>query len=69
MRPKGMRDFGRVHCQRSEESSSRRKKQVFLFRRTVGVKVEGKAISASFLKIEGRETFVGAKDRRKRDGL
>ena len=32
------------------------------------VKVIGKVIATSFLKIERRETFVGAKDRRKRDG-
>ena len=45
-------------------SSSRgnREKRVFLCRRTVGVKVEGQVIPASFLKIEGRGTFVGVKD-------
>ena len=48
--------FGRIQCQRSEESSSRGKRRVFLCRRTVRVKVEGKAIPASFLKIEGRGT-------------
>ena len=60
--------FGRIQCQRGKESSSRGKgrRQVFLCRRTVRVKVGGKAISASFLKIEGWETLVGAKDRGKR---
>ena len=31
---------------------------------TVRFKVRGKVISANFLKIEGRRTLVGAKDRR-----
>ena len=55
--------FGRIQCQRGKESSSRgkRKRRVFLCRRTVRVKVEGKAIPASFLKIEGRGTLVGVK--------
>ena len=61
--------FGRIQCQRSEESRSRgkRKKRVFLCRRTVRVKIESKVIPASFRKIEERGTFVGAKDRRERD--
>ena len=61
--------FGRIPCQRGEESSSRgkRKRRVFLCRRTVGVKVGGKAIPASFLKVEGRRALVGAKDRGERD--
>ena len=56
--------FGRIHCQRSKKSSSqeKRKRRVFLCRKTVGVKVGGKIISASFLKVEGRRTLVGAKD-------
>ena len=47
--------FGRIQCQRGKESSSRgkRKRRVFLCRRTVGVKVGGKVIPASFLKLEG----------------
>ena len=32
-------------------------------RKTVTVKVEGKVIQASFRKVEGRGTLVGAKDR------
>ena len=61
--------FDRMQCQRGKEGSSREKikRQVFLCRRTVRVKVEGKAIPASFLKIEGRRTLVGAKDRRDRN--
>ena len=31
------------------------------------VKVGAKVIPASFLKVEGKETLVGAKDRRERD--
>ena len=62
--------FGRIQCQRSKECSSRGKgkKRVFLCRRTVRVKVKGKVIKASFLKIEARGTLVGEKSRRKRDG-
>ena len=61
--------FGRIQCQRGEESSSRgkRKRRVFLCRRTVKVKIQGKVIPASFLKIEGRGTLVVAIDRRERD--
>ena len=56
--------FGRIQCQRGKESSSRGKRRVFLCRGTVGVKVGGKVIPASFLKIEERGTLVGAKDRK-----
>ena len=59
-----------IQCERSKENSSRGKRirQVFLCRRTVRFKVRSKVIPTSFLKIQGGETFVGAKDRRKRDG-
>ena len=62
--------LGRIQCQRRKESSSRGKgkRRVFLCRRTVRVKIKSKVIPASFLKIEGRGTLVGAKDRRERDG-
>ena len=48
--------IGCIQCQKSEESKSsgNRKSRVFLCRRTVRVKVKGKVISTSFLKIEGR---------------
>ena len=61
--------FGRIQCQRGKESSNRgkRKRQAFLCRWTVRVKVGGKVIPASFLKIEGRGTLVGAIGRRERD--
>ena len=61
--------FDRIQCQRSTESSSRgkRKRRVFLRRRTVRVRVKSEVISTSFLKIKGRRTLVGAKDWRKRD--
>ena len=61
--------FGCIQCPRSKESSSRgkRKRRVFLCIGIVRVKVKSKVIPTSFLKTEGRETFVGAKERRKRD--
>ena len=61
--------FGRIQCQRGEKNSSRgkRKRRVFLCRRTVRVKVGGKAISTSFLKVKGRGTLVGAIDQRERE--
>ena len=52
MRPKGMEDLAACNA-RGKESSSRGKRRVLLCRRTVRVKVEGKLIPASFLKIEG----------------
>ena len=47
---------GRIQCQRDKESSSRGKKKgrVFLCKWTVGVKIKGKVIPASFLKVEGK---------------
>ena len=59
-----------IQCQRSKENSSKgkKKRQVFLCRRTGTVKVKSKVIRTSFLKIQGRETFVETKDRRKGDG-
>ena len=58
------RTFVRIQCQKGKESnSSRGKRRVFLCRRTVKVKVGGKAIPASFLKVKGR----GAIGRRERD--
>ena len=61
--------FGRIHCQRGKESSCRgkRKRRVFLCRRTVKVNVGDKPIPASFLKIEGKGALVGAIGRRERD--
>ena len=54
--------FGCMQCQRSKESSSKGKRRLFVSRRTVGVKVEGKVIPTSFLKIEGRRAFFGEKE-------
>ena len=58
--------FGRIQCQRGKESSSRgkRKRRVFLYKKIVVVKVGDKVLLASSLKVEGRRTLVGAKDRR-----
>ena len=55
--------FGCIHCQRGKESSCRvkRKRRVFLCKRTVRVKVGGKVIPARFLKIEGRGCSLGRK--------
>ena len=55
--------FGRIQCQNGKESSSseKRKRQVSLCRGTVGVNVGGKAIPASFLKIERRGRSLGRK--------
>ena len=57
------RIFGCIQCQRSKESSSRgkRKRQVFLYKGTVRVKVKSKVIPASFLKIVGRGRSLGKK--------
>ena len=59
-----------IQCQRSKENSSKgkKKRRMFLCRRTMRAKVKSKVILTSFPKIQGRETLVGAKDRRKRDG-
>ena len=53
--------LGCTQCWRSKESRNRGKSKrgVYLFRRTVRVKVQSKAIKASFLKIEGKWAFVG----------
>ena len=53
--------FCRIQCQIGKESSSRgkRKMRVFLCRGAVRVNVGGKAIPASFLKIEGRGRSLG----------
>ena len=60
--------FGHIQCQRSKESSrGKRKRRVFLCRRTARVTVKSKIIPTSFLKVEGRGPFIGAKDRKKRD--
>ena len=59
-----------IQCQRSKESSNKgkKKRRVFLCRRTVRVKVKSKVILTSFPKIQEKETLVGAKDRRKSYG-
>ena len=55
--------FRRIQCQRGKESSSRgkRKRRVFLCRRTVRVKVGGKPIPASFLKFKEGGRLLGRK--------
>ena len=55
-----------IQCQRGKENSNRgkRKIQVFLCRRTVRVKVQGKVIPASFLKIGKEDVFWGERPER-----
>ena len=68
MRPKGMVDLLAFNVREVKRAAAaaKRKRRVFLCGRTVGVKVDGKVILASFLKTEGRGTLVGAKDQRER---
>ena len=67
MRRKGMEDLAAFSAREVKRAAAAGKRRVFLCSRTVRVKVGSKAIPASFLKIEGRGTLVGAKDRRERD--
>ena len=55
--------FGSIQCERGKESSSRekRKRRVFLCRKTVRVKVGNKVIPANFLKVEERGRSFGRK--------
>ena len=55
MRPKAMEDLAAFSVREV-------KRRIFLCRRTVREKVKSKVIPASFLKIEGRGTFVGPKE-------
>ena len=67
MWPKGMEDLDAFSAREVKSSSrEKRKRQVFLCRRTVRVNVGGKPIPARFLKIEGRGTLIGAKDQKER---
>ena len=68
MWPKGMEELAAFSVREGKRAAAEKKKRIFLCRRTVRVKVKGKVIPASFLKIEGRRTFVGVKDRREWDG-
>ena len=70
MRPKGMEDlaaFSAREVKKAAEEERERERRVFLCRRTVRVKVKGKVIPASFLKIEGRGTLAEAKNRKKKE--
>ena len=62
MRPTGMEDLV-AFIAREVKRAAAEERERFLCRRTVRVKV----IPARFLKIEGRGTLVGAKDRRERE--
>ena len=53
MRPKGMEDLAAFSAKEVKRAAAEEKERVFLCRRTMRVKVRGKAIPASFLKIEG----------------
>ena len=63
-----MENLAALNAKEVESSSKEKKKGVFPYRRTVRVKVKRKTVSTSFPKIEGRGTFVGAEERRKKDG-
>ena len=66
MRPKGMKDLAAFSAREVKKAAAqKRKRRVFLCRRTVRVKVEGKVTPASFLKIQGRGMLIGAKDWKK----
>ena len=69
MPPKGMEDLAAFIAREVKRAAAeeREKRRVFLCSRTVRVKVGGKVILASFLKIEGRGALVGLKDRKERD--
>ena len=49
------------HQRKERESERAREKGIFVGKRTVKVEVKGKAITTSFLKIEGMGPFVGVK--------
>ena len=55
--------FGRIQCQRGKESSSRgkKKRRIFLCRRTVRVKVEGKSSQQAFRKLKKGGCLLGRK--------
>ena len=62
MRPKGMEDLAAFSVREVKRAAAEEKERdVFLCRRTVRVKVEGKVIPASSLKVKGRRTLVGQK--------
>ena len=58
MRPKGMKDLAAFRVgegkRAAAEEREKKKRRVFHCRRKVRVKLEGKVIPTSFLKIEGR---------------
>ena len=61
MRPKGMKDLVVLSARKVKRAAAANERDEYSTEE--GVKV----IPASFLKIEGRGTLVGAKDRRERD--
>ena len=60
------RKFGCIKCQRSKVSRRKEKKKrgVFLCRKTVRFIVKGKLIPTNLLKIEGRRPYVGTEKRK-----
>ena len=59
MQPKGMEDLAAFSAREVKRAAEERR--VFFVERTVKVDVKIKVIPTSFLKIERRGTFVGAK--------
>ena len=67
MQPKGMEDLATFSAREVKRAATEERERVFLCRRRVGVKAQGKLITVSFLKVEGRKMLIGAKDWRKSD--
>ena len=67
MRPKGMEDLAAFIAREVKRAAAEERDEYSFCRRTVRVRVGGKVIPASFLKIEGRGALVGAIGRRERD--
>ena len=69
MRPKGMENLAAFSARvvKRAAAEERERDEYSSCRGTVGVKVKDKVIPASFLKVEGRGTLVGAKDSGERD--
>ena len=60
-----------IQCQRSKEEQQQQSKEketsIYVLKDSVSGS-KNKVISTSFLEIQGKKTFVGAKNRRKKDG-
>ena len=66
MRPKGIEDLAAFSAREVKRAAAEERERDE-YSSAEGVKVGGKVIPASFLKIEGRGALVGAKDLRERN--